>query len=182
MKGVAFRSVMRAVETLHGNAAVESALSKLPSDLERAFRYQVILASSWYPIAWYRELLKAVQSAAGPGERVLFEIGRQCARQDMTGVYKLGFKLLSPQAVLGLATRLFSNYYDTGRSRLLESRTGFAHAQWSDCVGFDKNMWSEAFGAAEMFMELAGARNIRTRIIAGGGDSDETSTLTMHWT
>ncbi|HET9957011.1 MAG TPA: hypothetical protein VFQ61_21090 [Polyangiaceae bacterium] len=173
---------MRAVESLHGAAAAESCLSAMRAELAQGFRYQEILASGWYPIEWYRDLLRAIQTALNLGERALFEIGRECARQDMTGIYKLGFKLLSPEVVLQLSTRLFSNYYDTGKSKVVESRPGFAHVRWFDCAGFDKNMWWEAFGAAEMFMELAGARSVRTRIIRGGGDTDEMAELTMHWT
>lgn len=182
VKGISFRSVTRALLTLHGSEAVEVCLATMPAELAEAFRYQTILASGWYPIAWYRDLLRATQKASGGSERALFEIGRQCARQDMTGIYRLGFKLLSPQIVLELSARLFSNYYDTGKGRVIESRSGFARAEWSECSGFDKNMWWEAFGAAEMFMELAGAKHIRTRIIRGGGDADEMAEVTMHWT
>jgi hypothetical protein len=182
VKGIAFKSVLRALEALHGARAAESCLTQVSNELAGGFRYNTILTSGWYPIAWYRDLLKAVQTATGLGDRALFEIGRQCARQDMTGIYRLGFKLLSPQVVLGLSSRLFSNYYDTGESKVVEARHGFAQAEWMGCVGFDRNMWWEAFGAAEMFMELAGATHIRTRIIRGGNDTDEFAVLTMHWT
>jgi hypothetical protein len=182
VKGVSFRSVMRAVDAIHGAVAAETCLAALPGDLAQAFRYGQILASGWYPIEWYRDLLRGTQAATGARERGTFEIGRQCARQDMTGIYKLGFKLVSPEVVLRLSTRLFSNFYDTGQARILESRAGYARAEWTGCTGFDKNMWWEAFGAAEMFMELAGARHVRTRIVRGGEDPDEFSELTMHWT
>jgi hypothetical protein len=182
VKGVSFKSVLRALETLHGPSSVEACMSTMPSEVADGFRYGTILASGWYPIGWYRALLAAAQTAAGQGDRALFEIGRQCARQDMTGVYRLGFKLLSPQTVIRLASRLFSNYYDTGECLVVSARVGFVHARWLGCRGFDRRLWSDAFGAAHMFMELAGASNIRSQLAAGGGDGDETAELIAHWT
>lgn len=181
VKGVSFKSVMTAVEVLHGASAAEACLAELPGELAAALRYRSIVATGWYPIEWYRALLHSVRNVSGLGEPGLYAIGRQCAKQDMTGIYRLGFKLLAPETVLGLSTRLFSNYYDTGKSRVIESRPGFAHVRWWDCAGFDRNMWCEAFGAAEMFMQLAGAATIRSRPVWPVDNVLDRVELTMHW-
>lgn len=154
----------------------------LPPHLERGIRYGTIIAASWYPIAWYRDLFKAVATATGDGDRVVREIGREAARIDMTGVYKMAFKLLSPQAVFGLSSRLYSNYYDTGKVVIVESRAGFVQARWSGCTGFDRNLWLEVAASCEMYLELSGAKNVRTRILSGAGPEDEGMELQAHWT
>ena len=182
VKGVSFRSVVRAVETLHGPDVLAACMTQVSTELADAFRYGTVLASSWYPIAKYRELLGAILKKVPVGDRCMFELGRQCAQQDMTGIYKVGFKLLSPQAVIRLAARLYSNYYDTGNCQIVESKSGYAHARWSGCVGFNRNLWQEVFGATEMFMELAGAKHIRSRVVAGGDDDDEFAEFSGHWT
>lgn len=181
MKGTSFRSVLLALETLRGANAVERCLASMSDEQAAAFRYGTLLASGLYPIEWYGELLRAARVATGEGDRLLFELGRESVRHDMTGVYRAVFKLLSPQAVFVLASRLFSNYYDTGQFRIVESRACYALAKWSGCTGFNRDLWSEIFGGCSMFLELAGAKHIRTRTLEGGGDEDF-ATMSAHWT
>jgi len=181
VKGISFRSVLHALEALRGPEAVPACMKVMPPDLSDAYRYGTILASSWYPIDWYRALLGAVNTSANQGDRFVVAIGRQCMREDMSGLYRAAFKLLSPQAVIRMTPRIFSNYYDTGKCTVVEAKVGYAHANWAGCTGFDRNMWNEIFGATEMVMELAGAKHIRSRVLAGGSDGDDTADFAGHW-
>lgn len=182
VKGIAFRSTLRALEHLRGPPAVEASILAMPAELASAIRYGTLIAASWYPIEWYRELFGAiVATAEGSAERIVFEIGREAARLDMTGIYRAAFKLLSPQSVFGLSARLFSNYYDTGTVVIVESRKGFAHARWTNCTGFDYHLWREVFASSEMLLELSGAKSIRTRLASGGGQADEFAELQAYW-
>jgi hypothetical protein len=182
VKGVSFRSVLQALEALRGGEVVKNCTAQLPPDLAEAFQYGTILASGWYPIQWYRALLDSVRKSACSGEQFLFQIGRQCMLQDTTGVYRAVFNLLSPQTVIRVTPRLFNNYYDTGKCSVVDATSGYARACWIDCEQFDRNMWCELFGGTEKLLELAGAKHIRTRILAGGGDGDTSAELAGHWT
>lgn len=182
VKGVAFRSIMRCLENLHGEATVGATLQKLPPCIAEGFRYGTITATAWYPIEWYRELFRAIVAATGDSERVVRKLGRESAKFDLGGVYSVAFKLVSPQAVLELSTRLFSNYYDTGTVRIVESRPGFVLAHWSNCVGFDRNLWLEVISACEEYLELAGAKNVRCHVTTGGGSEDTHMDAQAHWT
>jgi hypothetical protein len=182
VKGVSFRSVMQALEALRGSEVVKNCTAQLPDDLAEAFQYGTILATGWYPIVWYRALLGCVRKAAGSGEQFLYQIGRQCMLQDTKGVYRAVFNLLSPQTVIRVTPRLFNNYYDTGTCSISAAKLGYACVRWTHCEQFDHNMWCEIFGSAEQLLELAGAKNVRVRILAGGGDGDATAELAGHWT
>jgi hypothetical protein len=182
VKGIAFRSVLRALEQLRGAPTVEAAVALLPPDLASAIRYGTLIAASWYPIEWYRELFRAIIRTAGNSDTVVRDIGREAARLDMTGIYRAAFKLLSPQALFGLSARLFSNYYDTGSVNIVESRKGYAHARWTNCEGFDRNLWLEVVAASEMYLELAGATQVRIHIVSGGGQTDDHAEVQAHWT
>jgi hypothetical protein len=182
VKGIAFRSALRALERLRGPALVETAVSLMSPDLATSIRYGTLIASSFYPIEWYRNFFTSIVAVTGGSEAIIREIGRESARLDMTGIYKTAFKLLSPQAVFGLSSRLFSNYYDTGTVAIVESRKGYALARWSNCVGFDRNMWLEVFASAEMYLELAGATHVRMRILSGAGPTDGAAEVQAHWT
>lgn len=182
VKGIAYRSALRALEHLRGPPAVEAAIVAMPPELANAIRYGTLIAASWYPIEWYRQLFHAiVATTEGSADRIVYDIGREAARLDMTGIYRAAFKLLSPQSVFGLSSRLFSNYYDTGAVAIVESRKGFAHARWSNCGGFDHHLWREIFASAEMYLELAGATSIRTRVLNGAGANDDSAELQAYW-
>ena len=182
VKGIAYRSALRALEHLRGLPAVESAISAMSPELADSIRYGTLIAASWYPIEWYRELFTSVVSTTGNNRGIVHEIGREAARLDMTGIYRAAFKLLSPQSVLGLSARLFSNYYDTGSVVIVGSRSGFAQARWTNCTGFDRNLWGEVFASVEMYLELAGASQVRTHIVSGAGLSDDCAELQAYWT
>ncbi|MGC4069686.1 MAG: hypothetical protein QM784_34510 [Polyangiaceae bacterium] len=182
VKGIAFRSALRALDQVRGAQTVETAIALMSAELSSAIRYGTIIAASWYPIEWYRELFRAIAEGTKGGEGIVREIGRESARLDMTGIYRAAFKLLSPQALFGLSTRLFSNYYDTGSVSILESRQGFALARWMNCEGFDRNLWLEVIASSEMFLELAGARQVRMRVLSGAGRDDDFAEVQAHWT
>jgi hypothetical protein len=182
IKGIAFLSVMRALERLRGKDAADAALAAMPEEPRSGLRYGRIVAGGWYPIEQYRDLFAAVGSTTNEGERIIHELGREAARLDMTGVYKAVFKLLSPQIIFNLSARLFSNYYNTGKVTIIESRHGFVQASWTGCKGFNRHLWVEVLASAEMYLELAGAKNIRMRILLGGGQDDAFAEAQAHWT
>jgi hypothetical protein len=182
VKGLAFRSVVKALEQLRGKATADAVLQKLPPQLAEGIRYGTITATGWYPIDWYRELFQSIVATTGEGDRIVREIGRESAKLDMSGVYKYVFKLLTPRAIFELSTRLFSNYYDTGAVRIVESRSGFVHVRWSGCKGFDRNLWLEVVSSCETYLELARASNVRTRIVAGAGADDVNMDVQAFWT
>jgi hypothetical protein len=182
VKGIAFRSVIRSLEKLRGESAVESALNAMPEELAQSLRYGKIVASGWYPIEWYRHMYAAILSTTGEGERLVYDLGRESAYMDITGVYKAVFKLLSPQVVFSLSARLFSNYYTVGTVTIVESRKGFVQTSWSGCTDFDRYFWVDILASTEVYLELAGAKNVRIRVVSGGGPGDDHMLTQAYWT
>jgi len=183
VKGVAFRTIDLCYVSLRGVEARDAARNVMPAELGQAFRYGTILAASWYPIGWYRETFRAFRATTGDGPELARELGRLAARHDMAGVHKqILAKLISPQSLLGMSQRVFNTYYDTGRFEMIESRSGFVHAHCWDCVGWDHSMWMELAGSCESLLEIAGAENVRVRLVSGGSDRDSDAELEAHWT
>ncbi len=182
VKGVTLRSAMQALERLRGKALCEAAIQLMPLELAEGMRYGTILASRWYPVSWYRDLHSAIVSATNEGERIIRMVEREAARSDMTGVYRVAFKLLSPETLINLSSRLFSTYYDTGRAETLDSRKGYVRVRWSGCTGFNRNIWAGLFASCEMMLELAGAKNVRMYVRAGGGQEDDFAETEAYWT
>jgi hypothetical protein len=182
VKGVAFRSIDACYTELRGDAARDRARALMTPELRDAYQSGLVLASSWYPISWYRDAFRAFRAATSDGPDLARQIGYQSVKRDMRSIYKMMFaKIVSPQVLLGLSGRLFSNYYDTGRFDVLESHRGYVDVKLSGCTGWDQNMWTEIYGSCLCFLELAGAKEVRLRVKSGGRDGDTELALDAHW-
>ncbi|MFW6049531.1 MAG: hypothetical protein ACODAU_00065 [Myxococcota bacterium] len=181
VKGVAFRSVERSLAQLRGAPAVERAIEATDPEVGSRLRLRGIVSGGWYPIEWYRAWLAGIRAGTGEGRDLLREIGAQCASNDLKGIYRFFLKMLSPERIFEFTPRFFNNFYDTGKAEIVASRTGYTHARYTGCTGFDGNMWAEAMGSAERVLELAGARHVRFRRFAGGEDGDDHLEVEAHW-
>jgi hypothetical protein len=182
VKGVAFRTIDLCFERLRGVEARDRAREAMPRELADAFRYYTLLAASWYPISWYRETFRAFRASSNDGPDLPREIGRLAARHDMSGVHKqILARIISPQALLSISQRVFSTYYNTGRLEIVNSERGYVQVRCGNCVGWDHNMWMELIGSCESLLEIAGARRVETRILAGALDGYAHASLEARW-
>lgn len=182
VKGVAFRTIELCYERLRGPEARNRARELMPPEVADAFRYYTVLASSWYPISWYRETFRAFRAGTNEGPELAREIGKLAARHDMSGVHKqILAKLISPQALLSMSQRVFNTYYDTGRFEIGASEPLHVQARCANCVGWDHNMWMELAGSCESLLEIAGARRVVLHILAGGQDGNAHATFEARW-
>ena len=149
--------------------------------LRDGIRYGSIVSTGWYPIAWYKDLLQATRRASGEGKDLIHQIGRQCTRDDMSGIYAVIAKLISPQSLWSLSQRVFSSYYSVGMVKMSETRPGYSRAAWSNCQGFDENMWTEVLGSCVQLLEIGGAKDVRIRVLAGGRDGLDAMEAAAHW-
>lgn len=183
VKGVAFRTIDSCFIELCGTGAHARAHGLMTSEVAQAYRYGTVLAASWYPISWYRDVLAAFRSAVNAGPELPRRIGRLAVQHDMKGAHKrLIAWLASPQTLLSLSQRVFSNYYDTGSVQIVESRNGFVRMRSSGCVDWDINMWSELAGSSEALLEIAGARQVQVRWLSGSREGDQDHEFEAHWT
>jgi len=182
VKGNAFRTIEHCFVEIHGTEARDAALKLMSEPLRRSYAEKLILASNWYPIAWYRETFAAFRESQRAGTELPREIGRRGVRRDMSSVYKqILLKMVSPQALLGLSQRLFKSYFDTGEMHIRESRSRFVQAAWTGCEGWDENLWAELAGSCEVLLELAGAKHVRLRVTRGGRTGDAECEMDAHW-
>ncbi len=182
VKGVAFRSVMAAVDAICPAGTRERALGQMDRELGEALRYGTILPSGWYPISSYKTMWSAILAASGGGPELVRKIAHECMRIDTAGVYRFVMRMLSPETVFAASSRFFSGYYDTGSLEVVERRRGRARAEWRGCVGFDRTMWMEVMASGEALVEMAGGKDVRHRIVLGGRDGDTDTVSELFWT
>lgn len=179
VKGLAFLSVMRALSKLRGDGSVKAALSRMNPEVADAFRYGSVVATGWYPVAWYLSMWRSIRESSGEGVAIARVLGREALRQDLTLVHKVALGLLSPKNVVSIGGRLSSQYYRPTQVTF-ETAPGMTRVRYSRCFGWDENMWAEIAVGIEVVLELAGAKHARIRMVAGGQSRDDYADFEVH--
>jgi len=173
-KGQTFRSFVRALERLRGEAVVDATLARAPRELRDALATaSAIVPGGWYPIRWLTDLHKSAALATGEGLRLSRAIGREATAADYRGIYRFFAVVLSPEGILSRVPRAFSQTWDTGSANVVESRSQHVVVDFSGCTGFNPWLWEVVFGASTALLELGGAKNIQLRSLSGGGEIPE---------
>lgn len=180
-KGTNFRAFTGSLARLHGDDAVTQTLAACPAELREALRSGSIIASGWYPIAWYRDLYQAARSALSAGIELPRALGREATTHDFNSLFRLIVKALSVETAIGQAHRLITLYYQGGKAETLSIKPGVGRLRFSGWVGFDRNIWEDLASSGEALTALVGGKNVRRYIVAGGKDGDEELDLEVRW-
>jgi hypothetical protein len=162
VKGTAIQSSLRYVRERFGAAAVDGILRALPADKGGLLKGS-ILVSAWYPLETLIEYMKEAERQLGAqAPELLYDMGKASCDHGVTGVYKVFFKVGSPEFVTSRSARVFSSYYDTGDLRLLESRDGYSCVEILGLEPSTPQLCARLHGWLHRTLELAGAKNVRS--------------------
>ena len=138
----------------------------LPEGPRAAFD-QPIHHGDWYPYEAYAALLAEIdRRLGGPEGDVMREMGRDAARQDAGGMFRIVTFIVSPETAAARSGIFWERYYDTGKLVAEETRRGYLRVH---IEGFPEisplhcrllSGWIEGLGA------VWGARNTAIREIA----------------
>jgi len=180
IKGQSIRNYPITLRAIRGDEVADRVIAMLSPDLRQGLELGTILAGSWYPVDYKRELHQAGSKVTGePGfARVM---GYEMTVRDLSGIYKTFVKIATPRYVLSIASRIFSTYFRPGTMRVVERRDRFVDVELTGCPGFDANIWRDVLGGCEATLIVAGARACRIRIVGGGNDGDDFARANAWW-
>ncbi len=181
IKGTPFLSVLSALQHWKGVEAANRVRQALPGEVGNAVRLGTLLVAGWYPVAWYRALYETILAQVGGGDETVRHLGRTSTELDAKGIYRLVFKILSPQAVFSQSAKLVNQYFSGVTLQVEELRDGHARARYVGFRGFNRVLWLELMASGERVMELAGAKALKSRVLKGGGDQDAELDLDITW-
>ncbi len=180
-KGIAFRGFLTTLARLRGSDSVEATIAELPPEVARAIRLGEVVATGWYPVAWYRELHAAMNRACREtGFELSRRIGLESTIADFRGMYRLLLRVVSSETLVAQAPRLVGMFFDGGEVAMVETGTGFGVIEFTGWHGFDRAVWADMTGAVEGVLVARRAFDIRSRVIRGGG-TDGTLRLECRW-
>lgn len=160
VKGTAIVASLRYLGERFGDDALAHVLQGLPRS-DRLALEGAILASSWYPAALLLRFMQEAEWQLGSQQPELARhLGRASADYGLRTVYRIFFKLGSPEFIIARAASVFGSYWDTGK--LVQEEHGRGHAVFV-LEGFEgaAAFCARMLGWMERTLELAGAKQVR---------------------
>jgi len=89
--------------------------------------------------------------------------------------------VLSPEFLMRRGPGIFGRYYDSGTLTVPVARNGYCEAQYRGCAGFDHVLWTDLHAGSAAVLEVCGAKDLKYRVVRGGGDGDEDCDIVGEW-
>jgi hypothetical protein len=143
VKGLVLKSRIDYLRKFFGRDSWDRVLAVL-SPGTRAALQDGVLASSWYPISAYVEMLSTIDLMFGKGDLALCrDMGRYSAQSALSGVYQSCNRGKDVSFVNRTAPMIWKQYYDSGemttesegRGRAIVRVRGFAKPHAALCLG-----------------------------------------------
>lgn len=181
LKGINFLGTLGALERDHGEEVRARVEKKLAGEVGEAIRQGAILASGWYPAAWYAAVLETIVREVGGGEATARALSREAVKADFKTLFRIVRLFLTPQYALQQAMRVSSRYVDGGQIEVVEAADGHAHFRFREYYGYSRLMWWDFIGGIEGVLENLGAEDLVARVADGGRDGDHHLEVVLRW-
>lgn len=182
VKGTLIAAKRQYVLKYHGEDTLKKVLAQL-KDREAAKRLEsVVLKSAWYPFDLWIDLTETIDRVVGYGDgRLLRQMARQTADDDLTTVYKVYFKSMQPMHVFDKAAQVWNAYYNSGSLKVTKIDPNTVELEILD---FESPHWvhcESALGWAERSVQLAGMKGVQAEHLECRGRGAGRCRLRIAW-
>lgn len=165
VKGTALSTRLKYVE----EKAAPEIKEKVYAELTEGFQQEIrkgIFANTWYPIGYYLEINQAIAKIMGNGnEEIAFDVGCYSADQVLHGVYKLFYKIGTPEFVLKNASRVMNQYFTEGKLRVVFDLPRQARIYFEDVRDYRHTQCLSLIGWAYRNIQLSGGKNVTHQVV-----------------
>ncbi len=175
VKGSPVRSLQRFIDAELTPDQRDTVLRNLPPEYGTRFRAPV-LATETVPVHMLNRFTEEAAKAKGePVDTFARRAGREAAGDAVKGIYRFFALVMTPPALLGKASQLWSSLYNRGELRVDEQGERSARIR---LLNFPSELagCSRVTGWIERMAELTGVKNIKveqTQCFAKGGECCE---------
>jgi hypothetical protein len=181
IRGSALRSRKAFAEEHFGAGAWDKVLETLPES-DRILLKGLLLPAGWYPFDTGERLDQAIVDVLGGGDPEVFEqIGRQSARQNLSGVHKTFLKAGHPGDFLAQSASIYNFYYDTGSREYLPTGPKSGVIRTSGAETFSRADCLTVIGWHKEALEMCGARQVRISEIRCRANGDDVCEYAVQW-
>lgn len=148
----------------HGSPEQEQAvMESLSEPARQALRH--VIVSQWYPFEHYIELNRAIVKIMGKGDiEILHEVGRCSADEALNGIYKLFFKVGSPNVIIKSAVRAWNQYFQNGELSVEILGPKKLTMVFSRVEDLAREHFIATKGWVQRVLELSGGTNVRVKL------------------
>lgn len=171
VKGSPVRSLQKFIDAELTPEQREQVFRSLPAEYATRFRTP-ILATETVPVHMLNRLTEEAARAKGePVETFARRAGREAAGDAVKGIYRFFALVMTPPALLGKASQMWSSLYNRGEMKVYDQSE---HSARIRIANFPSEVagCSRVTGWLERMAELTGVKNIRveqTQCFAKGG-------------
>ncbi len=145
-------------------AQAEEVQKRLTPELQRNIE-RGVLANIWYPFPYYLELNRVLDQVLGRGDGSLIpEIGLFSATAELKGVYRIFFKLGSPEFIIQRAPLVWKAYHSSGQVTVEMLEKGEVKKGRMSVTGFEtpaREHCLSLLGWIRGMLEMAGATDVK---------------------
>jgi uncharacterized protein (TIGR02265 family) len=180
VKGSPVRSLQKFIDSELTAEQREQVFAALPGEYATRFR-SPILATETVPVHMLNVFTEAAAKAKGePVEAFARRAGREAAGDAVKGIYRFFALVLTPPALLGKASQMWSSLYNRGEMRVEDQTSNSARIR---IVNFPSETagCGRITGWLERMAELTGAKSVvvtQTQCFAKGAPNCE---WTIKW-
>jgi hypothetical protein len=167
MKGSAFHAMVVGLRAVAGEEKWARVLAGLSPDA-RLWCTRDILSTEWVPIRIPQELRrKAFELAFHKQLPKSFEAGVAAFREQNSRIFRIAFRLLSKEFVMGkLAMVWHGSYKNHGTVSLVSSSPKHAEIAFADVPSGSQLYWTTKAGVLFAAAETVGGRDIQSRVLS----------------
>jgi hypothetical protein len=181
VKGAAISARLQFVRERHGEAGLARLLDALP-EAERRVLDNRVLSHAWAPFEVFVEVAKTADRLFGQGDLALCtEMARYAAEVNLPTLYRLFYRLGSPQYILRKAAQLWSVHYDSGKLVVIEEGQGKVRLEIVDFESPHRVHCLSVLGWAARSVELSGGHVLYAEEERCRARGDETCELLLRW-
>lgn len=182
VKGTGILSTLEFIKMKFGDDAIEKIMPKL-SEEEQEVLNGAIVNPEWYPFSIYVNLTRYMDQVFGVGDLTLAkEIGLWAAEHDLKTVYRVFYKLGTPQFIIKQAGRIFSTYFDRGKLNIVESEKGRVVAELEDFpVDVHPAFLQRVCGSMEKMLLLSGGNEPRVWVSIKEEENKKKIIFNAYW-
>ena len=175
VKGLVFRSGLKAFRELYGDAAherlLELAATQLPH-LASAIKHNLVVAGGWYPCEDYATLLEIGRQACPTVGTLHRDVSFHATTADVGGVLRFVLSLCGPSLMLSNHTRIMSAFV-RGDFAVASRFRSERHIEVElTNVARTRAGWQDQLGGIEALLAATGRKDVRVRISSGGKEGD----------
>ena len=160
VKGSPVRSLQKFIDSNLGNDQREAVFGKLPPEYATRFRAP-ILATETVPVHMLNRFTEEAARAKGePVEAFARRAGQEAASDAVKGIYRFFALVMTPPALLGKASQMWSSLYNRGELRVSDQTAASAKIS---LVNFPSEVagCSRVTGWIERMAQLTGVKDVR---------------------